>query len=148
MAKILDDGEYTIEVILSGGSGRSGVKSPTALNVENGKMQAAIEWSSSNYDYMAVSDSDYYPVNKEGNSTFIIDVPELDTEFAVSAETIAMSQPHTIEYTLYFDSSTAKKSSGNTYGVVFGSLGVVLIIAAVAVILKKYKSRLKGKSEC
>ena len=33
-------------------------------------------------------------------------------------------------------------------GFVFGSLGVVLIIAAVAVILKKYKSRLKGKSEC
>lgn len=137
MAKILDDGEYTIEVTLNGGSGRSSIKSPTALTVEDGKMQAEIEWSSSNYDYMAVSNSDYYPVNTEGNSTFIIDVAEFDTEIPVSAETVAMSEPHTIDYTLYFDSSTVKKSGGNAYGVVLGSLGAVLIIAAAAAVMFK-----------
>lgn len=31
----------------------------------------------------------------------------------MSAETVAMSTPHTIDYTLYFDSSTMKEKSGD-----------------------------------
>lgn len=144
MAAILDDGEYTIEVTLSGGSGKATVQSPTALTVEDGKMQAEIEWSSSNYDYMAVSGTDYYPINTEGNSRFVIDVPALDQEIPISAETLAMSQPHTIDYTLYFDSATAKKAGEPSYGVIFGAVGAVIIIAAAAAAwVKKFKSRVK-----
>lgn len=147
MANILDDGTYTIDVTLSGGSGKASVKSPTALTVEDGKMQVEIEWSSSNYDYMAVSGTDYYPVNTTGNSLFVIDVPALDREVSVSAETLAMSQPHTIDYTLYFDSSTAKKAGDNSYGMVVGVVGAVIVVAAAAtVLLKKAKSRTKRKT--
>lgn len=147
MAKILDDGEYSIKVILNGGSGKVSIKSPTVLTVENGKMQAEIEWSSSNYDYMKVSGSDYYPTSTKGNSTFIIDVAELDSEIPVSAETLAMSEPHTIDYTLYFDSSTAKTLGGNSYGIVFGALCAVFVIgAAAATIFKKFKLQSKGKN--
>ena len=144
MATILDDGEYTIEVMLRGGSGKATIESPTVLTVEDGTMQAEIEWSSSNYDYMAVSGTDYYPVNTEGNSRFVIDVPALDQEIPISAETLAMSRPHTIDYTLYFDSATAKKAGEPSYGVIFGAVGAVAIVAVAAAALVK-KSR--GKKE-
>lgn len=146
MANILDDGEYTIEVTLSGGSGKASIQSPAPLTVEDGKMQAEIEWSSSNYDYMAVSGTDYYPVNTEGNSRFVIDVPALDCDISISAETLAMSQPHIIDYTLYFDSTTAKKAGGDSYGVILGVVGAVVILAsAAAVMLRKSASRHKEK---
>ena len=54
---------------------------------------------------MTVNGVDYTPVNDGGNSTFEIPVT-LDEDIAVSAETVAMSTPHTIDYTLHFDSST------------------------------------------
>ena len=45
------------------------------------------------------------PIQQEGNSTFRIPVA-LDADMAVSALTTAMSEPHLVEYTLYFDSAT------------------------------------------
>ena len=48
------DGEYTVEVTLSGGSGRATVESPTKIKVENGIATATIIMSSSNYDYVIV----------------------------------------------------------------------------------------------
>lgn len=48
------EGSYTIEVTLSGGSGRASVESPVQLTVENGAATAVIVWSSSNYDYVKV----------------------------------------------------------------------------------------------
>ncbi len=138
MAAHLDDGSYTIEVTLSGGSGKASVKSPTALNVENGKMTAEIEWSSSHYDYMVVSGSDYLPVNTEGNSLFVIQVPALDSEIPVRAETLAMSQPHMIDYTLYFDSATAHRTGGHSLGLPVGgaACGAVMIVCAAAFLWK------------
>ena len=48
----------------------------------------------------------YLPTNTEGNSTFEIPVAALDTALAVTADTVAMSTPHEIDYTLTFDSTT------------------------------------------
>ena len=48
----------------------------------------------------------YLPVNTDGNSTFEIPVAALDTALAVTADTVAMSTPHEIDYTLTFDSAT------------------------------------------
>ena len=56
---------------------------------------------------MTLDGVQYDRVNTEGNSTFIIPV-ELDREIAVSALTTAMSEPHLIDYTLFFDGSTMK----------------------------------------
>ena len=96
------DGSYTCEVTLEGGSGRATVESPAALTVADGKMTATIVWSSPNYDYMIVDSEKYLPTNTEGNSTFEIPVAALGTPLSVVADTVAMSTPHEIEYTLTF----------------------------------------------
>ena len=96
------DGEYTASVVLEGGSGRATVESPAALTVADGKMTAVIVWSSPNYDYMIVDGEKYLPTNTEDNSTFAIPVAALGTPLAVTADTVAMSTPHEIEYTLTF----------------------------------------------
>ena len=100
------DGSYTCAVTLEGGSGRATVENPAALTVADGIMTATIVWSSPNYDYMLVDGEKYLPVNTDGNSTFEIPVAALDTALAVTADTVAMSTPHEIDYTLTFDSAT------------------------------------------
>ena len=100
------DGSYTCEVTLEGGSGRATVDSPAALTVADGKMTATIVWSSPNYDYMLVDGEKYLPTNTEGNSTFEIPVTALDTPLDVVGDTVAMSTPHEIEYTLTFASAS------------------------------------------
>ena len=102
------DGTYTCDVTLEGGSGRATVESPAALTVADGKMAATIVWSSPNYDYMIVDGEKYFPTNTEGNSTFEIPVSALDTALDVTADTVAMSTPHEIEYTLTFSSASLK----------------------------------------
>ena len=105
-AELPADGSYTCAVTLEGGSGRATVDSPAALNVADGTMTATIVWSSPNYDYMLIDGEKYLPVNTDGNSTFEIPVAALDTALAVTADTVAMSTPHEIDYTLTFDSAT------------------------------------------
>ena len=105
-AELPADGSYTCAVTLEGGSGRATVDSPAALNVADGAMTATIVWSSPNYDYMLIDGEKYLPVNTDGNSTFEIPVAALDTALAVTADTVAMSTPHEIDYTLTFDSTT------------------------------------------
>ena len=100
------DGTYTCDVTLEGGSGRATVESPAALTVADGKMTATIVWSSPNYDYMLVDGEKYLPTNTEGNSTFEIPVAALDTPLDVVGDTVAMSTPHEIEYTLTFASAS------------------------------------------
>ena len=101
-AEVPADGEYNANVVLEGGSGRATVDSPAALTVADGKMTATIVWSSPNYDYMIVDGEKYLPTNTEGNSTFEIPVSALGTPLSVTADTVAMSTPHEIEYTLTF----------------------------------------------
>ncbi|MBP0958082.1 MAG: hypothetical protein J5997_12050 [Oscillospiraceae bacterium] len=102
----LADGEYTVDVSLEGGSGRAKINSPARLTIENGEAFAEIVWGSSNYDCMTVGGEKYYPQNTEGNSEFVIPVTGFDYKMPVFANTTAMSTPHEIEYTLYFDSAT------------------------------------------
>lgn len=102
----LTDGTYTAKVVLAGGSGRASVESPAVIEVKDGKAEATIIWSSSNYDYVRVDEEKFLPVNTEGNSTFVIPVAGFDSPFTIYADTTAMSTPHEIEYTLTIDSST------------------------------------------
>lgn len=96
------DGTYQMEVELLGGSGRASVTSPAKVEIKDGKAEATLEWSSPNYDYMVVDGEKYLPVNTEGNSVFQIPVEAFDQDIAVIADTVAMSTPHEIEYTLNF----------------------------------------------
>ena len=98
-----EDGEYSIQVDLEGGSGKASVTSPTILTVEDGKAYAQIQWSSSNYDYMIVDGEKFQNESEEGrNSVFTIPVTALDDKMEVIADTLAMGAPHEIDYTLTF----------------------------------------------
>ena len=106
----LEDGTYETEVTLTGGTGRATVESPAKVEIKDKEATATIIWSSPNYDYMIVDGEKYEPVNKDGNSTFEIPVSVFDAEMEVTADTVAMSTPHEIDYTLNFDSSSMKKA--------------------------------------
>ena len=98
----LEDGTYEFDVTLTGGTGRATVESPAKVEIKDKEATATIIWSSPNYDYMIVDGEKYMPTNTEGNSTFEIPVSALGTPLAVTADTVAMSTPHEIEYTLTF----------------------------------------------
>ena len=102
------DGVYGITVTLEGGSGRAQIESAT-VTMENGTaVSAVIRWSSPFYDFMMIDGVRYDPIQETGNAQFEIPVV-LDEKMEVSADTVAMSQPHLIDYTLLFDSSTMRK---------------------------------------
>ena len=108
----MEDGEYSIQVDLEGGSGKASVTSPTLMIVKNGRMYAQLQWSSSNYDYMIVDGEKYLPVNEEGgNSEFEIPVLAMDEAMPVIADTTAMGTPHEINYTLTFYSDSIGSKS-------------------------------------
>lgn len=104
----LEDGEYQAEITLSGGSGRVTIDSPTKIVISEGTCIATITWSSPNYDYMLVEGEKYLPINTEGNSVFEIPVKAFDRQVPVIGDTIAMSEPHEVDYTILIDSSTIK----------------------------------------
>ena len=76
--------------------------SPAKVVIKDGKITATVVWSSPNYDYMLVDGTKYLNENKGGNSTFTIPVSCFDCDIAVVGDTVAMSTPHEIEYTLNF----------------------------------------------
>ncbi len=105
----LEDGTYSIEITFEGGSGKAKILSPVEMTVADGRATATLKWSSPNYDYMIVDGEKYLPVNTEGDSTFEVPVLMFDEPVAVIGDTVAMSKPHEVEYTLTFHSDTAEK---------------------------------------
>lgn len=104
----LEDGTYTMDMSFEGGSGRASIASPVTITVAGGNVTATLQWSSPNYDYMLVDGQKYLPINQEGDSVFEIPVSVFDEPIKVIGDTVAMSKPHEIEYTLTFHSDTIK----------------------------------------
>ena len=102
----LADGDYLVDVSLSGGSGKAKLASPAALHVENGSCTATLVWGSRNYDYMRLGETKYLPLPDRETSTFEIPVGIFDRGMTVIADTVAMSEPHEIEYRLLFSSDS------------------------------------------
>ena len=106
----VEDGTYTIELTMEGGSGRASIQSPAQLAIADGAATAILEWSSPNYDYMLVNGEKYLPVNTEGNSVFEVPVEALDAPLTMIGDTVAMSTPHEVEYTVTFHSETLESA--------------------------------------
>ncbi len=106
----VEDGSYTIELTMEGGSGRASIQSPVQLVIADGAATATLEWSSPNYDYMLVNGEKYLPVNTEGNSVFEVPVEALDVPLTMIGDTVAMSTPHEVEYTVTFHSQTLESA--------------------------------------
>ena len=137
----LPDGEYEIEVQLTGGSGRASVTSPAILQVQDEKAVIEIEWSSPNYDYMTLDGETYLPVNTEGNSVFELPVTAFDKEVPVTADTTAMSVPHEIEYTILLDSASIANAGKKPMEVI----AVVYVAAVIAVSITAWQIHRKRK---
>lgn len=136
------DGEYSIEVDLTGGSGRASVTSPTWLHIKKGKGYATLLWSSSYYDYMIVDGMTYTNETTDGsNSTFTIPILKLDEPITVIADTTAMGDPVEIEYTLTFYSDSVGSKNRipqeSTKRVIIAALVIMVIGGIVNVLLKK-----------
>lgn len=101
----LREGQYLVPVTLEGGSGKATIESPTTIIKTDDGYVAVITWSSPHYDYMIVDGEKYLPINEDGNSVFEIPFKDLSAPVTVIADTVAMSEPHEIEYTLTFDMS-------------------------------------------
>ncbi len=104
----LCDGSYQAELTFEGGSGKARILSPVTLTVEGDQVWALLQWNSPNYDYMIVEGEKYLPVNQEGDSAFLVPVNRLDVPVTVIGDTVAMSKPHEIEYTITIHSDTIK----------------------------------------
>lgn len=108
----ISEGVYLIDVTLSGGTGRAKIKSPTTMTVTANSKTALIEWTSPYYEHILLAGDYYYPINGSGNSVFEIPVTT-DADIAITAQTIAMSQPHEIDYVLYFDGGSIRPYAGD-----------------------------------
>jgi len=96
---------------LEGGTGRATLETPAkAVKTADGYM-LTVAWSSPFYDYMLVDGIKYLPINSDGNSVFEIPVKTLTGEITVIADTVAMSTPHEIEYTIVFKNEPIKLSN-------------------------------------
>ncbi len=144
----LADGDYTIGVDMTGGSGKASITSPATMHMKDGEATVDIEWSSNNYDYMLVDGVKYEPVNTSGNSVFQIPLRVFDTTWAVIADTTAMSEPHEIEYYLSFHSgqieavggqastnTASQESSGTNATLIIVIAVLVVVVAALAALL-------------
>lgn len=107
-AALSEDGAYTVEITFEGGSGKAKILSPVTVTVKDQTATATLQWDSPNYDYMIVDGQKYLPVNSAGDSVFEVPVPAFDEPFDVIGDTVAMSKPHEVEYTLTFHSDTMK----------------------------------------
>ena len=94
-----------MNITFTGGSGKAQIISPVSVTVKDGKAVATVQWNSPNYDYMIVDGNKYLPVNTEGDSVFEIPVQRFDEPVTVIGDTVAMSKPHEIEYTITFHSA-------------------------------------------
>ncbi len=139
----MTDGVYSVEITMTGGTGRAYINSPVELTVAGGGMTAKLEWSSSNYDLMVVDGKEFLPVNSEGNSVFEIPVYTLDEPLAVQAETVAMSEPHMIDYVITFDKSSLPSADDADITLIAGgtALGAAVIVGAVIAAVKIKKRR-------
>lgn len=137
----MEDGEYAIEVELTGGTGKTTVSSPAGLTVLDGHAYARIEWSSTHYDYMLVEGKKYLPLYEEGYSTFEIPITVFNEPMEVIADTTAMSTPHEITYQLTFDlegvMSKNQTPQAAAQRVVYMVIVIILICAIVSYINKK-----------
>ncbi len=92
-----------VYITMEGGSGKAYVLSPVTVTKTAEGIFATLVWSSKNYDYVIVDDTKYENENPGGESTFTVPVRSLDEPFTFIADTVAMSTPHEIEYTIIWN---------------------------------------------
>lgn len=143
-----EDGHYTVEAVLKGGSGRVSIQSPVQVEIAEGKIVATFIWTSSFYEYMLIDGEKFLPESrdkKNDTTTFRIPLKAVET-FPFVAQTSKMSRPYDIEYSIEFDLSTLKKTSqydALRTAILFMAVGVII---AFAVLLGRRISKKKTRA--
>lgn len=139
----LPDGEYSIEVSLSGGSGRASVTTPTWMNVQDGEAYARLLWSSPYYDYMILDGRKYLNETTDGgSSSFTIPITAMDAPVEIIADTTAMGDPVEIEYTLtFYEDTIGSKSRVPQEGALRVLAGAAVFIVAGGILNHFIKKR-------
>lgn len=104
--------DYQIDIELKGGSGKAFIHSPVSIHAGNGGRIAELIWSSKNYDYMIVDGIRYENENPGGASTFHIPVPNTTDPLEIIGDTVAMSEPHEIAYTILWGQQSEEEAQG------------------------------------
>lgn len=108
----LEDGTYTVEAALEGGSGKTVVENPVVFSVKDGEITAIVTIKSKHYNYVLIKEQKYEKINVEGNSAFEIPIDGFDWKMPFTANSTAMNTSHEIEYTLFLDSETIQRTDG------------------------------------
>lgn len=99
-------------ITMEGGSGKAYIESPVEISERDGVTYAKLIWNSENYDYVVVYGEKYLNENPGGQSTFTVPVKSFDEPFEFIGDTLAMSKPHEIEYTITWGDVTDKDITG------------------------------------
>ena len=110
LAEALADGHYLVAGTITGGSGKASIESPVQLTVQNGQITARLVWSSRNYTWMEIAGKRYEALASEEFSTFEVPV-SLDQDIPFKAETVAMSKPHVVDYSLHLEADSLEAAS-------------------------------------
>lgn len=101
---------YLIDIGFEGGTGKAYIESPVTVTSVDGDLSAVFVWSSVNYDYMIVNGVRYDNENPGGPSTFMVSLDNISEPLTVIGDTVAMSTPHEIEYTITWGEKTVTSS--------------------------------------
>lgn len=139
----LSDGTYEVPVTLEGGSGRASLEPTADVIVDDGAITATVVFTSSNYDLMVVDGKEFAPETTDPGSTFTIPVASLSDPLAVSAETVAMGDPHMIDYTITFDVSSVVSVSGDatTVPIIAAVIIAIVVVAAIVAVIMVRRRR-------
>ncbi|MBQ7703170.1 MAG: hypothetical protein IJT40_02225 [Firmicutes bacterium] len=137
----LEDGMYLVPFTFEGGTGKGGVESIEA-SAEGGQItKLYVYMTSHNYDYCVYYGDQYINTAEEGNSCFIL--PYVEEQFLLTADTVAMSQPHEIDYTVMLDLDSIEaltgQTGGFTYVMIAGAVlaGIIVLVAAMGLTGRK-----------
>jgi hypothetical protein len=128
------DGTYPVEFTFEGGTGKGGVEAVEAELAGGEVKTLVITMTSPNYDYCIYYGEQYINSSKEGNSVFT--VPYVEESFLLTADTVAMSQPHEIDYTVTLNMDSlwkAAEKGGVSLPLIAGIAIVVVVIVFFAV---------------
>ncbi|MCR5687316.1 MAG: ABC transporter substrate-binding protein [Lachnospiraceae bacterium] len=109
-------GTVLMNLTLEGGTGRATIISPAEITEKDGKLYAKLVWSSKNYDYMIVGGQRYENENPGGDSTFTVLIDDTENPLPITADTVAMSVPHEIEYVINWKGPAGDSVPGTISG--------------------------------
>ncbi len=101
---------WLVDITFEGGTGKAYIESPVEVTSVDGDLSAVFVWSSVNYDYMIVNGVRYDNENPGGPSTFTVSLDNITEPLTVIGDTVAMSTPHEIEYTVVWGEKTVTSS--------------------------------------